>query len=471
MICCVPVLRYAHRQAGSPYEPSPLPRARAGFSLAFLGDPLPSEPRLCDLRPNGVLRLAFYELRKKIQLQGIDAHDNRIVGNFLGTNASGTYHDVAHVAAGSASGVQLINGASNNLIGGTSAADRNVISGNSSQGVALYDAGTDQNVIKGNVIGLTPSGGGRLTNLGVDINYGASRNVVGGTLQGERNVISGNGREGVEISHHSNTFPTGNRVIGNFVGTNLTGQTAPGYAHNGSGNLDAVHLVDGATDSFVANNVIGNANQSGVGIDGTDGSQTKGNRVYANRIGVSSSGAAIPNGVAGIMIYAGARESIIGPDNRIANNPVGVRVIGSNTRPTTITSNQIYQNTGLGIDLGSFGPTPNDPKDADSGPNGLQNKPAIGSALTSGGTTRIHGTLNTMPSKAFVVRLFSNPRGTNEGKNFIGRRAVTTGADGKASFTFRTAAAVRPGRTVTATATAPSGDTSEFSVARTVKRP
>ena len=77
----------------------------------------------------------------------------------MGTNASGTYRDLEHVLYGYASGVRLINGASNNLIGGASAADRNVISGNASQGFGLYDAGTDQNVIVGNVIGLTPSGG------------------------------------------------------------------------------------------------------------------------------------------------------------------------------------------------------------------------------------------------------------------------------------------------------------------------
>jgi hypothetical protein len=311
--------------------------------------------------------------------------------------------------------------------------------------------------------------------VGVDINDGASHNVVGGTQRGERNMISGNGREGVEISHpdaSSGTFPKENRVVGNFVGTDLTGQSAPRYAHNGgSKKLDDVHLVDSATDNVVADNVIGgNANQSGVGIDGNDGSQTTGNRVHDNRIGISPGGAAIPNGVAGVTIYAGARGSIIGPDNRIANNPVGVRVIGSDTLSNTITRNRIYHAAGLGIDLGSDGPTPNDPGNVDSGPNGLQNKQAIGSALTSDGTTSIRGTLNTTPNEAFVVRFFSNPRGTGEGETFIDRLAVTTGPDGKAHFTFRTAA-VRPGRTVTATATAPSGDTSEFSVARTVERP
>jgi hypothetical protein len=241
-------------------------------------------------------------------LSGTGAHDNRIQGNFLGTNAAGTYSDSEYIGGGYASGVRVASGATNNLIGGASSADRNVISGNGSHGVGLYYSGTNFNRIVGNVIGLTPSGNGRLANrvVGVDINYGASYNTVGGTLRGERNVISGNRREGVEISHHGPylvTFPTANRVVGNFIGTDLTGTSGPEYAHNGgTKDLDAVHLVDGARDSVITDNVIGNANRSGVAIDGngvaidaTSGTGTTGNKVYSNRIGITRGGAAIPN--------------------------------------------------------------------------------------------------------------------------------------------------------------------------------
>jgi len=430
--------------------------------------------------PGNVVRgLALYKLRAAIRLLGADAHDNRLEGNFLGTNAAGLYHDASHVPHGHASGVKLANGASKNAIGGASVADRNVISGNASHGVALYVAGTDSNRIIGNLVGLTPSGKGRLANkaVGIDINYGASYNVVGGTLPGERNVISGNRREGVEVSHHKDTFPTANQVMGNFIGTDLTGESAPEYARNGwvDKNLDAVHLVDGARDSVVAQNVIGNAQRSGVSIDGSgvaiddsSGTGTTGNKVYANRIGISPGGKAIPNGVAGIEIVAGARNSQIGPNNVISSNPIGVQVIGTDTTSTAITRNSIYNNATLGIDLGGDGSTPNDLGDADAGPSGLQNKPTIRSAVTSGDATTIKNTLNSTPSSTFLIQYFSNSKGTNQGERFIGQKKVTTGTDGKVSFVFRPTEVVRSGRTITATATDVGGNTSEFSAPKTV---
>lgn len=111
--------------------------------------------------------------------------------------------------------------------------------------------------------------------------------------------------------------------------------------------------------------------------------------------------------------------------------------------------------------------TLNDRKDPDAGPNGLQNFPVIASASA----TRIQGTLNSRPRKAFTVQFFSNPApniptGFGEGETFLGAKRVTTNRRGKASFTFTTA--LSPGQVVTATATNAGGSTSEFSQARTV---
>jgi CSLREA domain-containing protein len=419
--------------------------------------------------PGNVVRgLAFYKLRTSILLHGNGAHDNRIAGNFIGTDAIGRYHAAELIPYGYASGVKVGNGASNNVIGGAPVADRNVLSGNASHGVGLYSAGTNSNVIVGNVIGLTPSGKGRLANkgIGVDINFDASYNVVGGTLESERNVISGNGREGVEISHHENTSPTANRIIGNFIGTDLTGETGPKYARNG---LDGVHLVDGARDSVIANNIIGNSGASGVAIDGSYGSYTSGNKVFANRIGISRGGRAIPNRAAGVRILASAKESQIGPNNIIANNPLGVQVADPYTNSNTITANAIHDNAKLGIDLHPIEKqNKNDAGDADSGANQRQNSPVLTSATSSGGTTTIKGVLNSTPDTTFLIQLFSNPKGTNEGRSFIAQNEVTTASSGKASLVFRFTKAVRPGRTITATATDLDGNTSEFSAPKTV---
>jgi len=66
------------------------------------------------------------------------------------------------------------------------------------------------------------------------------------------------------------------------------------------------------------------------------------------------------------------------------------------------------------------------------------------------------------------VQLFSNPSGTDEGKTLLGSKSVTTNGTGNISFTFSTKKAIRLGQNITATATGPGGNTSEFSVPRKV---
>jgi hypothetical protein len=137
------------------------------------------------------------------------------------------------------------------------------------------------------------------------------------------------------------------------------------------------------------------------------------------------------------------------------------------------TGNRVLRNAifsslaGLAIDLGGDGLTANDPGDADTGANDLQNKPAIASARTSAEKTTIRGALGSKPNQTFMVRFFSNPSGTDEGKTFIGKKKVTTGSDGKASFIFSPARKVGVGKTVTAAATGSEG-TSEFSAPKIV---
>jgi hypothetical protein len=70
----------------------------------------------------------------------------------------------------------------------------------------------------------------------------------------------------------------------------------------------------------------------------------------------------------------------------------------------------------------------------------------------------------------FVVEFLSSPRGTNEGKTFVGQKSAKAGAGGKTGFAFRPDSTVKPGRTVSATVTSQDGETLEFSPALTVKR-
>src|SRR5207244_1384210 len=105
------------------------------------------------------------------------------------TNAAGT----AALANGG-DGVIIGHGAANNTVGGAVAGARNVISGNGGDGVAIQDAFTTGNLVQGNFIGTDINGGNAVGNgNGVAISGSAANNMVGGTVAGTRNVISGNG--------------------------------------------------------------------------------------------------------------------------------------------------------------------------------------------------------------------------------------------------------------------------------------
>jgi hypothetical protein len=128
---------------------------------------------------------------------------------------------------------------------------------------------------------------------------------------------------------------------------------------------------------------------------------------------------------------------------------------------TRIFGNAIFSNAGLGIDLGFNGVTPNDVGDGDTGPNNLQNSPV----LTSVTASSVEGTLNSTPNTSFGVQFFAStacdPSGSGEGRTLIQSAVVGTDPSGNASFGV--SLTVPPGRVVTATATDPDGNTSEFS--------
>lgn len=90
-----------------------------------------------------------------------------------------------------------------------------------------------------------------------------------------------------------------------------------------------------------------------------------------------------------------------------------------------------------------------------------------GSPKTGSTTTTVRGTLDSTPNKTFIVQFFSSPLG-EEGRTLVGQTSVTTDENGDATFTFSPASKVGVGRTVTATATDPAGNASEFSGPTTV---
>jgi hypothetical protein len=134
---------------------------------------------------------------------------------------------------------------------------------------------------------------------------------------------------------------------------------------------------------------------------------------------------------------------------------------------TSIRGNSIFSNAGLGIDLGENGVTANDACDADGGSNLFQNFPVLITAITGGGSTTVLGKLNGKASTTYEIDFFGSavcdPLGFGEGERYLGSTVASTDAGCNASFNVTLPAAVGPRDRLTATATDPDGNTSEFS--------
>jgi len=397
---------------------------------------------------------------------GIDiraSSDNNIEGNFIGTNTAGT------AAQGNLIGVVV--GGANNTIGG------NVLSGNQSRGLEIQGSSATGNSVVGNLIGTDATGAADLGNGGDALRVeGASLTVIGGTSAAERNVVSGNGGHGI-LLHNS----TNNTVRGNYAGTNAAGTAA---IANG---IDGIAVDGGGANTIggpgagEGNLASGNTNQ-GISIFGVDFPSTTGNIVQGNKAGTNFDGtAAIPNGGEGIRMHNALNTTVggtvVGAGNLVSGNTSsGVTVIASPGTATgnRILGNSIYGNGGIGIDLGVVDPlegvTPNDDGDGDTGPNNLQNFPDLTSVTIAGAGTTVQGTLDTEANKAYRLEFFANSAcdasGNGEGQTFLGSKNVKTTASGNTSFTFASATVIGSSAWVTATATDPDGNTSEFSACR-----
>lgn len=400
-----------------------------------------------------------------IVVEGVRAVGTVIQGNYIGTDATG------RKAVGNASsGVAMWGGSTKTLVGGSTALARNVIAGNS-VGVMITDSGTADNAVRGNYIGVDASGSAPLGNVneGVNIQWGAQNNSVGGLIPGAGNLISANA-VGVALRQPTTAA---NVVQGNLLGTDFTGLRRMGNGYAG------VEICCGASGNTIGGLVPGARNviaDSSFGVHITD-PDTNVNVVQGNFIGTDITGAVGMNcGTDAIDIVNGASRNIIGGTADGAGNVLywsnrnGVTVEGT-PAPTgnTISRNSIYGNAGLGIDLGADGVTRNRAGGPFSGPNLLQNAPVITVASFAAGSATISGKLNSAPNATFSIELFSNPSahasGYGEGRVFLKTVIATTDSAGNA--TFSTVAPVPPpvGSVVSATATDAAGNTSEFSAA------
>ena len=172
------------------------------------------------------------------------ADDITIRGNYLGSldesgNNAGDNERIT--------GYGIYVGGADATIGGTTAAARNVISGNYA-GIALDGAATSGATVIGNYIGTNASGDTIIGNdaNGILISNGASANTIGGTGAGEGNVIAYSGRSDVANGAGvSVRGTTGNTIVGNSIysnaglGIDLSSTGDDGVTANDAGDGDA----------------------------------------------------------------------------------------------------------------------------------------------------------------------------------------------------------------------------------------
>jgi hypothetical protein len=397
----------------------------------------------------------------------VQSNGNSIFGNFVGVDPTGTSRMPNGTFPNSGDGI-LILSSSNNLIGSTAVADRNVASGNAIYGIHIVGtiaAPATGNLIQGNFVGVAADGkssvGNRTepapapgaaegNNLGGIQISGGNLNTVGGTVAGARNVVGFNGI-GIEVANGGQQ----NIIRGNFSGVGADGVTPTG------------NLLQG----IVLRSSNGFAPPLGPAQPGEPG-------VSFNIIGGTAAGAGNLvefNGRAGVSVF-GNTVSASGQPN------VGNAILG-NSLFENGRSNPTLE---LGIDLTNQftyprddGVTPNDSQGhgAANDPNNFQNFPVLTSASPNGGNTDITGTLmmSTAPNSTFRIEFFANDsdpaNAAPEGQQFLGFVNATTDAGGAASFSPSFGVAVAPGRIVTATATDGTGSTSEFSAGTVVAGP
>lgn len=322
--------------------------------------------------------------------------------------------------------------------------------------VALFG---DNNVVEGNFLGTDPTGLIARPCRGA-IEAGGNGNVIGGVNPASRNVLIAESLNVVDLVFGSSVFQ------GNYVGTNRTGTAGLGSPFHGVAIVSDGNLIGGDTPG-AGNLISGNGTMIGDGIIITSSNNT----VVGNLIGTDAMGdGPIPNGGYGIHVIENTTNNSIRGNLIAFNELAGVKVGHSADTPSSrnaISANSIRSNGGLGIDLGNEGVTANDHCDPDTGPNNLQNFPVLLSAVPGTGSIAVRGTLDSAPSTSYRIEFFSSPvcdpSGHGEGQRFLGSKVVTTDPSCGATFDATLPAVLGPREKLTATATDPDGNTSEFS--------
>jgi hypothetical protein len=392
------------------------------------------------------------------------------------------------------------------LVGGPGEGAGNVISGNANVGLLGADPLATHLVIQGNKIGTDITGESALGNgdTGLELDQTVST-TIGGSHRGDRNVISSNGSDGIDLEGTTGAVVEGNRVGTDANGTQALPNQGNGVTVNGGvndqvggrrpvdGNLisgnagNGVAVVGNAHDAVISHNRIGSnapgrrplgnqlsgvlianvprngvsaniiASNAGDGVT-VSGQQATRNILAGNLIGVGPGATPLPNRGNGIAFVESASGNVVGGSKSAASNLIryngltGVRV-ASGTQDR-VSRNSIYANGHLGILLGS-------------GANLHQVAPHLSSLRMSPGTTEIIGNVAGAAKTTVAVELFSSPHcdpsGAGQGKTYLQGATVVADRSGAALFKVKLKHGLGTGTVVSATATDATGNTSTFS--------
>ncbi|MCR5424898.1 MAG: right-handed parallel beta-helix repeat-containing protein [Bacteroidales bacterium] len=281
-----------------------------------------------------------------VVMDGMNVRNNAVKGNYIGIDITGAAPLSNHY------GVIIQQRANNNIVGGTTASSRNIISCNSEIGVYIQAA--DSNRVSANYIGLDRTGtfsfndaqGVPLQANGVEINSAGRYNIIGGASVGERNIISGNKIYGCIYYGHCSH----NNIVGNYIGSDVTGTIS---IPNATG-----ICVDGSSNrNIMENNLLSGNRSYGLFIvtRATDSNIFRGNYVGCDASGYNP----LPNDV-GLMLAAYAKGNIIGGESPADRNIFsGNRYAGIEVTDFGCDGNRITGNY-IGVDATGNAPLPNE---------------------------------------------------------------------------------------------------------------
>jgi parallel beta-helix repeat protein len=314
-------------------------------------------------------------------------------------------------------------------IGGLEAEDGNVIAGNFQSGIFIKNEKPTTNiVILNNYIGMVDDTTPVANNWhGIEVEKNLGVLNIGGDYLTQGNLIAGNGDTGILIQESASTS-----IQGNIFSSNAAGTVFIPNQYYDVRVADSPYLRIGG-DTPADGNVI----PQGVVVESNE-IVNQNLKIKHNLLGISKTGFVFPTGAVrdGIWVENATGFAEIS-FNTITNFNRGIVVNWDSMVP--ILNNHIYNNTGVGIDLGNDGVTPNDPPpDADTGPNGLQNFPIISNVeVTPIGEAKqvmFDVSIASKPSTTYYIQVFSSPfcspSGYGEGKQIFYSNPVTTDSNG-----------------------------------------